>query len=147
MRLSKTTIHLDTCDCHIEWEFDADLPQDQRVNSLASIVKCSIHQVLSDQEAAEAAYKENNGRQNLLGLIKKTFPALTKTVIQEDGSEAVEFLPDKEPTVTYSKDLVNGVRTMEVDVPITLAEKSLLETKIVTDIESVNFGNADIAVK
>ncbi len=55
----------DTCDCIIEYQWDRDLPADQRVHILSRYVnRCAIHAVQADDTTRWNTILEENPRKN-----------------------------------------------------------------------------------
>lgn len=67
----------DTCDCILEYSWDDSVSPDLRVHTPVSILKDSVHSVLSDTDAHTAVFDENARKNRALGAALTNFPAKT----------------------------------------------------------------------
>lgn len=68
--IQNTTWKPDTCKCVVVVSWDDTLPSDQRVQTLASIVKCKHHDTLSDDLAYDQVLNgENTLKNQVIGII------------------------------------------------------------------------------
>ncbi len=134
-----TTWRPDTCDCEIEYEWDADLDGSVRTHVLKQINKvCEAHKTLSIGEQWNAAMDENTRKNKVLGRVIENFPELTETEIKEDGSEIKQLKRGTQYNWSFDKD-----RNLEVEITgMTPTQKVALKT--VTDSE---FGVGKVKIK
>lgn len=81
----------DTCGCVIEYEWDDTLPDEARVHTDKSIVKCQYHSGLDDVSAHAKVKKENTSKNIAHGHILDISPELTQDVTDKDGNIHKEF--------------------------------------------------------
>lgn len=75
----------DSCECYIQFVFDDDLPQDQRVHLFfAKLKNCSKHPNLTGTTLFETAVGESSRVQKLIGQIKSTISGAS--TLDEAGS-------------------------------------------------------------
>jgi len=63
MRMSITKWVSDTCNCEIQYQFDADLPQEARTHEAIDSVPCEHHKSSSHKEVHFSAWRDNAYRQ------------------------------------------------------------------------------------
>jgi hypothetical protein len=124
----------DTCDCVVEYSWDSEVPQDERVHIPHTVLKqCEAHKnkplaVLHDE------LKEENQRKNIaLGEIIKHFPDLALT---DQNGEKTSPDPNK---IKYSFD---KNRKLQVELKDTTPEnkvtlRGILQTKFTDKVDLI----------
>lgn len=80
MAIKTTRWHPDTCSCIVEYQWDSDLPVEQRTHTpSATIRECEFHQNLSVVDHFTAVQAENQGKNIAIGKTKAAFPDVPVT--------------------------------------------------------------------
>lgn len=93
MRMKTTRWSPDTCDCVIEYDWDADLPAEARVHTPSRVVnRCPAHQAQADAAAVFTTLLDENPRKNkLLARAMDLLTDKTEAVVQLDGSTVLQW--------------------------------------------------------
>lgn len=78
----------DTCECILDYEWDADLPLESRTFTIVGVFKtCDAHSGLATIQQKFNQVKDENGRKNkVYGLIEQYLPSAFETVVNPDGT-------------------------------------------------------------
>jgi len=88
--LKVTTWSPDTCKCVLEYSWDTDTPQDQRVHSPHTVaLACSVHQGMDLNIHHSKVLLENQGKNVAILKVSKTDPSLEK--IDADGNKSPDL--------------------------------------------------------
>lgn len=80
MKINTTRWKPDTCGCVFEYDWDADLPESERVHTLSNIVKgCGSHADHSGSAKMEAVLEENQRKNQSFGIIMDSDEAFVST--------------------------------------------------------------------
>jgi hypothetical protein len=117
----------DTCDCVIEYEWDTEVPQDERTHTVSNIVKkCKFHTETPDVSTHYDIVKEENVRKNIyLGLIADNFPELTNT-----DAKGNKNLKENAVSWSFDKDRVLQVEVNGISASEKATLKALTDTKL-----------------
>lgn len=75
MAIKTTTWSPDTCDCIINYDWDSDLSEDQRIHNVSAIIKeCSAHLGLTTQAHYNAVLQENYLKNFSVATVTELYP-------------------------------------------------------------------------
>ncbi len=116
MSINVTRWSPDTCACVVEYAWDSEVLDKDRVHTLFKIVsKCEAHKSLSDEDVWRAVVDENPRKNKTLGLIKENHPELVDEKTKIFNSGAVSWLFDDK-------------RILEISIPsLDVAQKNSLK--------------------
>jgi len=106
----------DTCACVIDYTWDNEVPEDQRIHTLKTISKCSVHNALDDATAYSTVLDENP-RKNIAGQLTL-----------ENG-----------PNILY--DVVNGTRQLKPNLTFQFTFSGVAPNRLLTIAFNNSSGN------
>lgn len=114
----------DTCACVIEYEWDTETTEDNRIHKFHRVEKCSEHSgVVEDNHVFLHVLKENRSAMAAFAALHR-IPRLVRQVTMADGSPGLELKPGIASVRTFSgKDHQRRVRHKINGVTLTPAEK------------------------
>ncbi len=84
----------DTCKCDIEYSWDTEVPQDERVHTWSKTNKlCPAHINLTGKAHYDKVLEENQRKNKVHGLVLDNVSALVDEKTQDDGSTVKELKP------------------------------------------------------
>lgn len=125
-----TTWKPDTCGCVLEYEWDDQLPQNERIHSFKTLIgQCPDHLGLTDSKVYEHVLAENQTKNKVLGEALKNITKLKTIKVNEDGTET-EIL---DPKISYEWSFTgkDDQRVLVVNfkgVNLTTNEKALISS-------------------
>lgn len=101
--IQRNTWKPDTCDCHIEYEWDDTLSENDRVHTVSKIIKaCSLHDHhVNKENHYNDVLAENTSKNKAIGLLTKSIPKL------DGGQNEVKWRFDIDRNVVLSHPLLN----------------------------------------
>lgn len=102
----------DTCNCVIEYEWDASLPVEQRVHTAVKTTPCQFH--LGTVEEVYTKVKDENVKKNLTRkLLLETIPEISQDEVDNEGNVVgkkektgvnffFEYNPQRELLITFT---------------------------------------------
>jgi hypothetical protein len=143
--LHVTTWTPDTCDCVIHYQWDDQVPQDQRIHTPLEQTRthdgqlvprrvCPVHSAVAAPgkhvEHHDLVKEENTRKNRVLGNILETTPEITNDVTKEEGNTVKEFLKGMEPSWSFDAD-----RTLRITLKATASAK-LSKTALKSRVEA-----------
>lgn len=125
-----TTWRPDTCGCVLQYEWDTEVPAEERTHTMHSISKCPAHAHLPDHEAFMEATEENKHKNILKDEIMNHNPHLRETVVNEQGEEVVQYKKGHDPDVLFDSERNIDVRKKRKDLEIILPDESLVQSRL-----------------
>lgn len=125
----KTTLwRPDTCECEIEYQWDSELSEDERVHTVSKIKKgCQYHSKLNEVDCFNTVSEENLRKNIVLKQIIENVESATQEKEQVDGSIVKDLANGKKYDWSFDKD-----RNLVVNlIGFTVQEKA--STKTITD--------------
>lgn len=150
MALHRNLWSPDTCGCQIEFEFDDEVPAEERVHTGSKIVKrCPAHQE-SDFDGCHDHYTtvldENQRKNILLGKLMETHPEIVD--LREDGSRIMKSNIDYIHSFTgKGKKRVLEVELVDLSPTPTLLSSSKKYKDSIAKIAKKEFGNGKVVAK
>ena len=87
--INQTTWRPDTCDCEVVYQWDSDVPSEQRIHTFISVKNEPSHvKFMSPQEKYDVILEENQRKNNAIGEIIKNFPLI--------DSDSISFFYDEQ---------------------------------------------------
>lgn len=153
MALHRNLWSPDTCDCQIEFEFDDEVPAEERVHTGKKIVKrCDAHQetdFVDCHDHYKSVLDENQRKNILLGKLMETHPEIVN--VKEDGSRHLK------PEVDYihhftgkGKKRVLNVELVNLSTnttPTLLSNNNKKYKDSINKIAKKEFGNGKVVAK
>lgn len=130
---------LDTCGCIRLFQWDSNVPADQRVETpiesftnsngvTFNTVRCNEHQIQDINTWHTKIINENKLKNNTLGIVFNNFSKLRKT--DSDGNEELDM---SKVSWNFDKD-----RKLEINIPsLTTNEKTTLNSLTSTDVKII----------
>lgn len=121
----------DTCDCVLEYSWDTEVADDQRVHTPLPPVKiCDDHRANSQSEVHDKVHEENTRKNKVLDEIAKALPSYAK--VDENGNsnadlEKIKWSFDVDRKLKI--ELVGGKTKDKTDV------KAVLDTKFANKVD------------
>ena len=81
----------DTCDCVIEYEWDTEVAQEQRVHTLKTIKSCQPHYHLPSDQAYQQVIKENQLKNKIHSTILHNMPEVVDTQTDSQGNALLKL--------------------------------------------------------
>ena len=111
----------DTCACVLDYEWDDELPQDQRTHTILEVIKgCSHHQG-TKEEVYDKVKDENMTKNRVLGEIMGSLPALVEEVTDSEGNVSKRFKKGMEPKWSFDEN-------RQLQIELVSSEKAQLKT-------------------
>lgn len=128
--INVTTWSPDTCDCKIEYEWDTEVVQEDRVHTVSRILNvCDAHKDLADDTVKFDQVTDENQRKNFFHKEIMDLPGVTEDVKQPDGSTKKLLKQGLEYKWSFDKDR----KLVPELIGFTQAQKDALVTKSVAN--------------
>ena len=136
----KTTRHSpDTCGCVIEYTWDNTVPESERIHTLLSIIKCSVHIAQTDSTAWNTVLEENPRKNNALEQILASSPT---TALYDTLNGTRQFKQGINVNFSWSGTAPNRVLTLTITgISLTTNQKNTLRTALDT-----RFGSGKVLI-
>lgn len=103
--LKKNIWKPDTCECVLEYEWDDELSEDQRVHKISNVVKyCKAHDGLSHDECYNKVLSENKLKNKVLASVLTSDSLIAVSVKDEDGNSTSDLKLKAGITYSFSFD-------------------------------------------
>ena len=124
----------DTCDCIIDYQWDDQSDENNRVHTVSNVVaRCSAHQALTTIVDVYNAVRDENSRKNIIyGQIIKNLSSAVEEVIQEDGSRIKRLKSGRDYKWSFDKD-----RNLVIDLVGFVQQ----EKDVISSLVSSEFGS------
>jgi hypothetical protein len=147
MKLQTTTWSPDTCDCEIEYQWDDDLPQDERTHTISFVKKgCQNHRNLLPNATVtySCILDENNKKNNTLQTALEIAPnQLADVFLGEDGTTQYYKLKDNIVfSFSFSGTAPNRVLTITFQgITLTTQQRNAIQNKL-----NQKFGTGNVVI-
>lgn len=126
MKINTTRWSPDTCKCVIEYDWDVDLPADQRIHTPSNIVKdCPEHSGLTVGNLYTKILDENQRKNKFYGEIIK-LANVGEDVTQEDGTVVRQM--KRGISFNFNFDINRVLEVSVIGVNLTPPQKAALQT-------------------
>jgi hypothetical protein len=121
MNLTRTTWRPDTCGCEIVYEWDRDLPAEERVHSAVSNTKCKVHESIEDVvDHYESVKDENVTKNRVVNKISELYPAIKPEEI------FYEFGEDRKLSITLPESIKDNASHIKSEIDSIIGEERIL---------------------
>lgn len=133
--IKKTRWRPDTCGCDVEYEWDTEQNENNRVHTISQVFKkCNAHKDINNISNVFISIKDENQRKNVLyGMILKNISTATQEIIQ-DGKTVTKLKEGKDYKWSFDKN-----RKLVIELTgFSQAEKDTVQTIINGSVKCLN---------
>lgn len=157
MTLNITRWSPDTCECVIDYEWDTDVSEEQRIHTAKTIVKkCDAHStsdILDKHDHFNTILGENRRKNGLHNEVLDQLPHITDVIDNRTGTILAGIQPSEsagrrlKPHINYKFEFKGTGKDRILHVEFENAVLSSKHKKKIKDIADSMFGNDKVVVK